>query len=160
MLVVPLCTLRLIGRCDRWTCFECVIFKKNSVVDILSIFFDIALWWMPQESLVRAVAAHDNTTQCDYPIRHCRPVWESRYPDSCPTQRHGNPYSKVHGANMGPILARQDPSGPHVGPMKFATWECWPLAFLSACSIWMYRTLVSDILSTNIHIVVSNVMII
>ena len=27
------------------------------------------------------------------------------------------PDSKVHGANMGPIWGRQDPSGPHVGPM-------------------------------------------
>ena len=30
--------------------------------------------------------------------------------------------SKVHGANMGPILGRQDPGGPHVGPMNFAIW--------------------------------------
>ena len=32
------------------------------------------------------------------------------------------PDSKVHGANMGPIWCRQDPSGPHVGPMNFAIW--------------------------------------
>ena len=31
-----------------------------------------------------------------------------------------NPDSKVHGANMGPIWGRQDPGGPHVGPMNFA----------------------------------------
>ena len=30
--------------------------------------------------------------------------------------------SKVHGANMGPIWGRQDPDGPHVGPMDFAIW--------------------------------------
>ena len=35
----------------------------------------------------------------------------------------GNPDSEVHGANMGPISNRQDPGGPHVGPMKFAIWE-------------------------------------
>ena len=29
------------------------------------------------------------------------------------------PDSKVHGANMGPIWGRQDPCGPHVGPMNF-----------------------------------------
>ena len=29
------------------------------------------------------------------------------------------PDSKVHGANMGPIWDRQDPGGPHVGPMNF-----------------------------------------
>ena len=32
------------------------------------------------------------------------------------------PYSKVHEANMGPIWDRQDPGGPHVGPMTFAIW--------------------------------------
>ena len=42
------------------------------------------------------------------------------------------PDSKVHGANMGPIWGRQDPAGPHVGPMNFAIWhlfscleQCW-----------------------------------
>ena len=34
-----------------------------------------------------------------------------------------NPDSKVYGANMGPIWGRQDPGGPHVGPMNFAIWE-------------------------------------
>ena len=33
------------------------------------------------------------------------------------------PDSKVHGANMGPTWGRQDPGGPHVGPMKLAIWE-------------------------------------
>ena len=32
------------------------------------------------------------------------------------------PDSKVRGANMGPIWGRQDPGGPHVGPMNFAFW--------------------------------------
>ena len=32
------------------------------------------------------------------------------------------PDSKVHGANMGPIWGRQDPGGPHFGPMNFALW--------------------------------------
>ena len=32
------------------------------------------------------------------------------------------PDSKVHGANMGPIWGRQDPDGPHVGPINFAIW--------------------------------------
>ena len=35
----------------------------------------------------------------------------------------GNPPdSKVHVANMGPIWGRQDPGGPHVGPMNFVIW--------------------------------------
>ena len=32
------------------------------------------------------------------------------------------PDSKVHGANMGPIWGRQDPGGPHIGPINFAIW--------------------------------------
>ena len=36
------------------------------------------------------------------------------------------PDSKVHGANMGPIWGRQDPGGPHVGPMNFAIWIISP----------------------------------
>ena len=32
------------------------------------------------------------------------------------------PGNKVHVANMGPIWGRQDPGGPHVGPMNFAIW--------------------------------------
>ena len=38
--------------------------------------------------------------------------------------KHENPYSKIHGANMGPIWGRQDPGGSHVGPMNSAIWEC------------------------------------
>ena len=33
------------------------------------------------------------------------------------------PDSKVPGANMGPIWGRQDPGGPHVGPMNFVIWD-------------------------------------
>ena len=36
------------------------------------------------------------------------------------TEQH--PDSKFHGANMGPIWGRQDPGGPHVGPMDYAVW--------------------------------------
>ena len=34
------------------------------------------------------------------------------------------PDSKVHRANMGPIWGRQDPAGPHVGPINLAIWVC------------------------------------
>ena len=37
--------------------------------------------------------------------------------------RISSPDSKVHGATMGPIWDRQDPDGPHVGPMNLAIWE-------------------------------------
>ena len=45
--------------------------------------------------------------QHDYMVQYCQ-------------QTH--PYSKDHGVNMGPIWGRQDPGGPHVGPMNFAIW--------------------------------------
>ena len=32
------------------------------------------------------------------------------------------PDRKVHGANSGPTWGRQDPGGPHVGPMSLAIW--------------------------------------
>ena len=48
----------------------------------------------------------------------------SRYP-YISTLRHNwlsnhFPDSEVHGTNMGPIWGRQDPGGPHVGPMRLA----------------------------------------
>ena len=38
-----------------------------------------------------------------------------------------DPDSNVHGANMGPISGRQDPGGPHVGPLNFAIWVPLPI---------------------------------
>ena len=38
------------------------------------------------------------------------------------TLPHHCPDSTIHGANMGPIWGRQDPVGPHVDPMNFASW--------------------------------------
>ena len=35
---------------------------------------------------------------------------------------HIVPDNKIHGANMGPTSGRQDPGGPHVGPMNLAIW--------------------------------------
>ena len=42
------------------------------------------------------------------------------------------PNSKVRGANMGPIWDRQDPGGPHVGPMNLAIWHIQQVS-LSSC---------------------------
>ena len=39
-----------------------------------------------------------------------------------------DPDSKVRGVNMGPIWSRQDPGGPHVGPMYFAIWAAFHFA--------------------------------
>ena len=51
------------------------------------------------------------------------------------------PGNKVHGAYMGPTWGRQDPGGPHVGPMNLATrvstslglsWKCHSVTIYSA----------------------------
>ena len=38
-------------------------------------------------------------------------------------RKGNNPYSKVHGANMGPTWVLSAPDGPHVGPMNLAIRE-------------------------------------
>ena len=53
------------------------------------------------------------------------------------------PDSKVHEANMGPNWSRQDPGGPHVGPMNFAIWDLYSdtlcyLIYFSFCSHMMF----------------------
>ena len=85
---------------------------------------------------------------CNPPIAHCHPLlwgggilvdhWStiSSLPSSihrtpsisklallCSIHNKRIPDSKVHGANMGPIWGRQDPGGPHVGPMNFVIWD-------------------------------------
>ena len=53
------------------------------------------------------------------------------YQHLCPSSISQIPDSKVHGAYTGPIWDRQDPGGPHVGPMNLAlrdnmqTTETW-----------------------------------
>ena len=48
-------------------------------------------------------------------------------PDTTPCGVNTEPIpdSKVYGANMGPIWGRQDPVGPHVGPLDFTIWGCF-----------------------------------
>ena len=55
------------------------------------------------------------------------------------TERDGNPDSKVHGTNMGPLWDPKDPGGPHVGPMNFAILnlnkiKCW--SYCDGDGIW------------------------
>ena len=50
---------------------------------------------------------------------------------------HHTPDSKVHGANMGPIWGRQDPGGPHVGPMNFAIWDYTVIQATNVDTIWL-----------------------
>ena len=41
------------------------------------------------------------------------------------TSYDSHPDSKVLGTNMGPIWGRQDPGGPHVGPMNLNIQASW-----------------------------------
>ena len=79
---------------------------QRPVTRSFDVFFDLRLnkrlskqswgWWF--ETL--SIHTHEETW-----ISWCHAV--NTFPDS-----------KVHGANMGPIWGRQDPGGPHVGPMN------------------------------------------
>ena len=55
---------------------------------------------------------------------------ESYYMAQCkPCTVIYSPDNKIHGVNMGPIWGRQDPGGPHVGPMNFEIWVIKLLLF-------------------------------
>ena len=56
------------------------------------------------------------------------------------------PDSKAHGGNMGPIRDRQDPGGPHVGPMIFAI-----LDITLGAEGWDIRITVLDIINWTGH---------
>ena len=82
-------------------------------------------------SRTRAVM-HAGIANSWFPLKLCqgkRPRYSRRMrnPQSYlygkrPMDTTWDPDSKVHGANMGPFWGRQDPDGPHVGPMNFAIW--------------------------------------
>ena len=58
------------------------------------------------------------------------------------------PDSKVHGASMGPIWDRQDPGGPHIGPMSLSIWDAKLLAGI-VWKIWFYISMVVCILAVS-----------
>ena len=55
-----------------------------------------------------------------FPLSDMKPAINRRHSE----QTAYNWHREVHGANMGPIWGRQDPGGPHDGPMNFAIWDC------------------------------------
>ena len=50
----------------------------------------------------------------------CLPLTNKAHYNPC---KRAIPDSKVYGACIGPTWARQDPSGPHVGPMNLVIWD-------------------------------------
>ena len=72
-------------------------------------------------------------TQLSFDLAGGKPrfyVWQPIHSLSLPERIHTSSDniadSKFHGANMRPILGRQDADGPHVGPMNFAIWDGLP----------------------------------
>ena len=56
-----------------------------------------------------------------------------------------NPYSKIHGANMGPIWVLPAPGGPHIGPMNLAITEATDSSLVWDFMRSSNKTVLSDI---------------
>ena len=76
----------------------------------------------PRQSQFQAAARHKRPLLLTVISEICIRIkaWINEYIKQWDVITH--PDSKAHGANMGPIWGRQDPGGPHVGPMNFALW--------------------------------------
>ena len=82
------------------------------------VWIPYGLWWVPG-GLGRTDSVNRTHGLTDI-LRQCAEVkWLVKFLITLNTI----PDSKVHGANMGPIWGRQDPGGPHVGPMNFTIWD-------------------------------------
>ena len=58
------------------------------------------------------------------------------------------PDSKVHGTNMGPTWARQDPGRPHVGPINFAIWDVKCFVITAWCKQLIHQQVKSKQIAT------------
>ena len=95
--------------CDR------VIFNYNEIPYTGKTF----LYWNNPKIITRTSPQHHdvlNRRQLD-----CFTIFQDNNKEITYASHHC-PESKVPGANMGPIWGRQDPDGPHVGPMNFVIW--------------------------------------
>ena len=94
-----------------------IIIYSISIVDISITNFFYSKWHLVFSYMVIALIA--------YQLHRCH--WLTTvtlfflYKIESPYQLISD--SKVHGANVGPTWGRQDPGGPHVGPMNFAIWD-------------------------------------
>ena len=76
----------------------------------------------------RVVVRSELQRQASASLRGNRVAWTMDWLQSL------TPDNKVHGTNMGPTWGRQDPGGPHVGPMNFAIWDV-----IDAMCPWIYN---------------------
>ena len=108
--------------------------SQRPVTRSFDVFFDLRLnkrlskqsrrWWFETPS--RSLWLNCNEPSAFHMNRRLNfdESMTSQFKDTyiCVTRPNVFPDNTVHGANMGPIWGRQDPGGPHVGPMNFAIW--------------------------------------
>ena len=84
---------------------------SSSSINSYILFYQSDLWWSvasePVNHNLQTPATNGDASLRGHPYQ------------SLPC---ASPDSKVHGDNTGPIWGRQDPGGPHVGPMNFVIW--------------------------------------
>ena len=135
-----------------WMQFQKFNFRSCFTGWYLCMLYENAIKWMPRgftddkSTLVQVMAWSCQATihslsQCgpssmsayDITRQQCWVTfWLVHFPRNfvlciSPIENHTD--RKVHGANMGPIWGREDPGGPHVGPMNFAI--CAGIIYLS-----------------------------
>ena len=94
--------------------------KPQSPINEKSVLVHVTAWWRQTTShylflFVPDVGYHmTSLDHIDIFRRISYRIW------NCIGLVYSAPDSKVHGANMGPILDPQEPGGPHVGLMNFA----------------------------------------
>ena len=88
---------------------------------IICIYRTASSCWLQMSNAIQALGHQPPLCwlDCDYMYDITQ---KSGYSRKIIRRSRGDPDSKVHEANMGPIWDRQDPGGPHVGPMNFAIW--------------------------------------
>ena len=105
-------------------CAHISVTKVRVVGFVQQVYWNAALWktQVGSRRIFNRMVAYDNVFTL--PSNSSRTNHVNYHPDT-----------KVHGANMKPIWGRQDPGGPHVGPMNFAVWATYYIFYcLRTCS--------------------------
>ena len=142
--------------------FKSIIFKLIIQNKSFGTCCEIAPRWMPKNYIwimnhkstkVQVMAWYHQAMLTDlcHLIGHinCKNVtWASW----CMNPWKLDPDNKVHGANMGPIRDRQDPGGPHVGPMNLAIWGLFSSLFRLTWTKKTWKPTVQAIFHWNINL--------
>ena len=92
--------------------------SRTKVVNLLSMIYKERKfeWWINKSSNPLTVFSAQYTVHLKKYTRGSRFVYHYGFYLLIPD-------SKIHSAHMGPIWGRQEPGGPHVGPMNVAIWD-------------------------------------